>query len=181
MKHGAAGVVAAELHRGFDGLGAGVGEEDLLVEVAGGDAAEGFGQFDGFGQIEVGARHVDKLLGLLLDGLHYVGVGVACGEHGDAGREVDEAVAVDVPDMAALAVVHHKGIRAGIGGRDDFRRLSQGWEWRSVREEDRGYRGYGAVADLVLPGTSDCMTISNASIGCYNIVARALVGEFIVA
>ncbi len=39
--------------------------------------------------------------------------------HGDAGDEVEEAVAVDVPDLGAAAVRHHERIVARVRGRDD--------------------------------------------------------------
>ena len=51
--------------------------------------------------VEVGARHVQELLRLLGDGADDVGVRVAGGVDGDAGRAVEEDVAVHVLDHGA--------------------------------------------------------------------------------
>ena len=57
----------------------------------------------------------------ILDGLHHRGVAVAGAANRDARREIQEAVAVDVPDLRALAVRHHERIVARIGRRDHQR------------------------------------------------------------
>ena len=69
--------------------------------------------------VPVVAGDVQELVGRLLDRLHHLRVRMPGGAHGDAGREVEEAVAVHVPDLGAAAVRHHERIVARIRGRDD--------------------------------------------------------------
>ncbi len=114
----AAGVVPGELDGGLDGLSARVAEEGERPFLEGGDLVQAFAQPDLQRVIEV-RRNVNKAVRLLLNGRDDFGVAVAGGGDGDAGSEVDEAVAVHVPDLGALAVVHHKGVGTWIRRRDD--------------------------------------------------------------
>ena len=114
------GDVAGELERALDALGAGLREEAqhrlahrrqlvhalaeahlVLVPVVGRDVQEAAGG--------VGDRRDD------------LRVRMAGAADGDAGDEVQEAVAVDVPDLGAAAVRHHERVVARIGRRDDGR------------------------------------------------------------
>ena len=60
-------VIAGELHRRFDGLGAGIAEIDALGVVAWSDRREFLGEIDHALVIEIRAGHVDQVGGLLLD------------------------------------------------------------------------------------------------------------------
>ena len=71
--------------------------------------------------VEVGARHVQELLRLVDDRLHDVGMRVAGGGHGNAGRAVEEDVAVHVLDDRALAARDDERIVARVRRRDDLR------------------------------------------------------------
>ena len=99
----AAGVAAPEardLDHVFVGLGAGVGEEGF---VAAGEFGEALGEEHHVGVVvEVGA--VGQHFGLADDGGGDVRVAVAAGQGGDAGGEVDVLHAVNVGDLAAVAL-----------------------------------------------------------------------------
>ncbi len=60
-------------------------------------------------------RNVDEFLCLLLNGAYHVWVAVAGGVDGNAGHEVQEAVAVDIEDFTATAVGHDKIGNTAIG------------------------------------------------------------------
>src|SRR5260221_3761788 len=104
--------VARELHRAFDRLSARVGEEDARGDAGQYLVLEASGELDLRLVVEVGAGHVHDLAGLLLDRGHHPRMRVAGRVDGDAGREVEELVAVDVGRPAALAVVHHEWVSA---------------------------------------------------------------------
>src|SRR4029450_7129904 len=70
------------------------------------------------GLVVLSRRDVDEALGLPLDRLDDVGMRVPGRAHCDPRRPVDEAIAVHVPDLGALAPVHDEGVVARIGGRD---------------------------------------------------------------
>ena len=97
------GVIAGQLDGRLDRLGARVGHEADRGFLERGDLVQLLGQVDPYLVIEVG-RDVDELVGLLLDGLHHLGMGVAGGGDGDAGGEVEEAIAVHVQHFGAAAV-----------------------------------------------------------------------------
>jgi len=61
---------------------------------------------------------MNEFLGLLLNGLHHVGVAVAGRAHGDARCEIKIAVAIHIPDFGAFAVRHHKRIITRVRGRN---------------------------------------------------------------
>ena len=113
MTFGPAGVVAGELERGLDRLGARVRQErphgrpgigarrgELLADVGVG------------GQVEVARAVVQDVVDLGVDRRVDVGMGVTGGDDGDAGVEVEEAVAVDVLDDAAAAAAHDERVHA---------------------------------------------------------------------
>ena len=62
---------------------------------------------------------MQELVGGILDGLHYRRMAVTRAAHRNAGGKIQEAIAVDVPDLRAFAVRHDEGIVARIGRRDD--------------------------------------------------------------
>ncbi len=109
------------------GLGAGGGEEDAGVGDAG-ELGDPLREVD-HRAVEVEGRGVQDAGGLVADGLGDLGEGV--GRHGgeDAAEEVEVAVALGVPDVAALAVrelqrplvverepVRHDRLVAGVQG-----------------------------------------------------------------
>src|SRR5208283_694552 len=57
----------------------------------------------------------------VLDRLNHDRMTVPGAAHGNAGGEIQEAIAVHVPHLRPLAVGHHEGVIAGIGGRDHQR------------------------------------------------------------
>ena len=92
----------------LDGLGAGVGEHELVVRV-GHDLRELLGELEHRAvAVDVHLR-VGDLAGLLLHGLDHLGVAVARVDHGDADHEVEPLAAVRVVDPAALGVVDGDG------------------------------------------------------------------------
>ena len=58
---------------------------------------------------------MDKFGGLLLDGGDDVGMAMAGRSHGDAGREIEELIAVHVGDDDAATAFGHERIGAGVG------------------------------------------------------------------
>ncbi len=110
-----------KLEGGFDGFGTAVGKEDLLVGRAGSDGCELFHQLDHGRVVEIAATDVDEIRGLGLDGGDDLGMAVAGGADGDAGGEVEEAIAIDVFDDAAEGALDDEGVLAGVrGGTEAF-------------------------------------------------------------
>ena len=71
-----------------------------------------------------------------LDGVDHAGMAVAGGDDGDAGVQVEEAVAIDVLDDGAVAARDHERVGARVGRRENARvalddgfRLGAG-QWR---------------------------------------------------
>ena len=95
-------------HRRLVSLAAGTGKEALL-QCARGDAGEAFGKLR-HGQGGIQGGDMGQALDLSYDGRIDFLVGVADGHGQDAAEEVQEAVAVDVLDPAALALDHHHGV-----------------------------------------------------------------------
>ena len=97
----ASGRLARDLDGVLDGLGAGVREHGLLRGIAGREVVQALGELDvGLVGRDVEAG-VGVQLGLSLDRGDDLGRAVSDVQHGDAGREVDEAVPVDVLDDGA--------------------------------------------------------------------------------
>ena len=93
------GVNARDLDRVLDRLGAGIQEDRLLGKVTRRRGVEPLGEVN----IGLVGEHmktgVRKQLALLGDGLHDAWMPVPGIEHGDAGREIDESPAIDVPNF----------------------------------------------------------------------------------
>ena len=106
----AAGVIPGDLHGVLDGLGARVREHRLLRVLAGGERVQPLGELDvGLVRRDVEAR-VRVELGLTGDRRDDLGGRVADVQHGDAGGEVDQAVAVDVLDDRARCASGDDGV-----------------------------------------------------------------------
>ncbi len=65
------------------------------------------------------ARDVQKIVRRILDGLDNLRMSVSRTTDGNPGREVEEAVAIDVPNFRSTTFRHYKGIVTGIRGRAD--------------------------------------------------------------
>ena len=111
-----AGLVPGELEGGLDGLGPGVGEEHPVAARHRRQLGQPLGQHDLLVVVEIGARHVQEPGGLLLNRPDHVRMRVAGGRDGNAGRQVEEPVAVRVDHHRADGPVDHQRIVAGIGG-----------------------------------------------------------------
>jgi hypothetical protein len=57
---------------------------------------------------------------LILDGLYHLGMGMPGREHGNAAREIDIPLAVNIPDFGTQAVVDDKGIISHVRLGDDL-------------------------------------------------------------
>ena len=101
------GVISRQLERAFRGFGSGVAVVELVRAGHGRDLRQTLGQRDQALVIKIGARHVDELRRLLLNGGHHLGMAVAGGSHGDAGGEIEELVAVDIGDDEAMTTLCH--------------------------------------------------------------------------
>ena len=115
----APGMVARQLERRFDGLGAGVAVMHPVRTRHGCNLRQPVGQFGELRVVEVGARHMQQLARLLLHGCDYLGMTVSGGSNGDAGGKVEELVAIHVLDHNAASALGNQGAGAGVGGRDD--------------------------------------------------------------
>ena len=93
----AVGVVARDLHRVLQRLGAGREEDGLLREVAGRQLVQPLRQLDIAVIGDDLEGRVREFLHLLVDGRHHLGVAVAGVEHRDAAGEVDVALALHIP------------------------------------------------------------------------------------
>ena len=102
-------VPAGQLQAGFQRFGAAVGEEDALARLAGRHLGQPLRQVDLRLVVEIGARHVQQLAGLVLDGGDDLRMAVPGARHGDAGREVEEEIAVHVLDDRAAAAAQTSG------------------------------------------------------------------------
>ena len=67
--------------------------------------------------VEIRARHVDELAGLLRDGADDVGVGVAGGVDGDAGGAVQKEIAVHILDRRPPRALDDERVATRIGRR----------------------------------------------------------------
>ena len=112
-------VVARQLQRSLDRLGARVAVVNLVRPFHGRDLRQSLApsctmRF----VIEVGARHVNQLGRLLLDGGNHLGMAVAGRGHRNAGSEIEELVAVHVFDDAAAAALRDQRIGARVRRRN---------------------------------------------------------------
>jgi hypothetical protein len=79
---------------------------------------------------------VDELRRLALDGFNHPRMAMACSNDSDSGREIQEAIAVDVLDNGAFTVVGDKRIRPSVGRRYyagvafDYGARSRAWQLR---------------------------------------------------
>ena len=110
----AARVVAREFDGGLDRFGAGIAVIDALLFFAGRDGGEFFGELDHVRVVEIGARHVDQFGGLPLNRGDHVGMAMSGGNHGDAGGEIDERIAVHVFDERAAPAGGDERVAARI-------------------------------------------------------------------
>ncbi len=113
-----AGVPAGQLQGRLQRLRAAVGEEDALGRRAGTALGQALGQVDLRLIVEIGAGHVQQLLRLVSDRRGDMWMTVAGGRDGDAGGEIEEAIAVHVLNDGPTAALDHKRIDARVRRRD---------------------------------------------------------------
>ena len=103
-----AGDVPRELDGAFDRFGSALGEEahDRLAHRI--ELVDPFAEAH-LALVPVVRRDVDELVRGVLDGLDHLRMAVARAAHGDARREIQEAVAIHVPHFRAPAVIHDEG------------------------------------------------------------------------
>jgi hypothetical protein len=89
-------VVAGQFERRFHRFGAAVREKNPFASRARSELSQFFGQIALRSVVEIGARHVQQPLGLLLDRGDDPGMAMACRTNGDAGGKVEKAIAVDI-------------------------------------------------------------------------------------
>src|SRR5205823_1607134 len=117
---------------------------------AGGDFGELFGEVPLRSIVEVGPRHVQQLGGLVLDGGDDSRVAVAGGADRDAGREVEEAVAVHILHYRSIAAGASQWINAGVRRRGETlvvfnQRLGQWAGEGRFEERDLSGSGHGGL------------------------------------
>ena len=112
--------VARELQCALDRLRARLAEEGHARLADRHDRGEALGE-RGHLLVPVVARDVQEFPGRLLDRFHDARMRVAGRADGDARCEIEEAVAVDVPGLGALAVRDDEGVVARVGRRRDLR------------------------------------------------------------
>ena len=89
---GPVGVVAGELDRAFDRLGAGVGQEDARPLVERRDGRKPLHELEVARLEEVSGGDVDEPIRLLLDGSHHRGMRVPGRADRDAGGEIEKTL-----------------------------------------------------------------------------------------
>ena len=114
-----AGRVARQLEARLDRLGPGIAEERSHAALDRDDRRELLGESHLRLVVEVGPRHVQELLRLIGDRLDDVRVRVAGRVDGNAGRAVEEDVAVDVLHHRPVAALDHQRVAARVRRRDD--------------------------------------------------------------
>ena len=118
-------VVARQLDRRLDRLGAGIAEERPVRAGHRRDRRQLLAEPHLQLVVEVGAGHVQELACLLDDRRDDVGMRVAGGGHGDARRAIEEDVAVDVLDERAFAPGDDQRVVARVRRRDHVRRRAR--------------------------------------------------------
>ena len=108
--------VSRELDGRLDDLGAGVAEVDPATAGHRGEAGQLATDLRVDRQEEVTRAEVDELGGLFLDGRDHLRVAMPGRGHRDAGREVEEEVAVDVLDRQPLPANRHDRVRPRQAG-----------------------------------------------------------------
>ncbi len=126
-------VIAGELDRPLDRLGPGVRQEDAGLLGERRDPRQPLHELEVARLVEVGRGDVDEPIRLLLDRGAHLRMGMPGRADGDAGGEVEEAVAVDIGDDHARPGLRDERVgarqrRAGDGlvAGDDRARLRAG-------------------------------------------------------
>src|SRR6185312_14941848 len=112
------GVIASQLQRALDGFGSRVPKIELVGTRHGRDLAQAIGQLGHRFVVKVGAGHVNQLASLPLNGSNDFRMTMSSGGYGDAGRKVEELVAVNVLDDGAASAFDDQRIRTRVAGRD---------------------------------------------------------------
>jgi len=96
------------------GFRPGISEIDATALIAGREPREHLGKLHHVFVIEIGARHVDQAGGLPLNRFDHRGVAVSGSDNGNAGIEIEEAVAVNVSNDGSFGVIDDKRIATGV-------------------------------------------------------------------
>ena len=107
------GVMAGEFEGSLDGLRAGVRQERLGVSGHRGETGEALADVGVGGQVEVARAVVQDVVDLGVDRRVDGGMGVAGGDDGDPGVEVQEAVAIDIFDDTPATAPDDQRVHAG--------------------------------------------------------------------
>ena len=94
-------------------FGARIGHEAHRIIQERGDLVDLLAQLDPLLVVKI-RRDMDEFLGVLLDGLHHLGVSMTGGDDGDAGGKIQKAVAIHIPHLGANAMIHDKGITTRV-------------------------------------------------------------------
>ena len=108
------GVVTGQFECRFDRLGSRICEEDPLGRIAGRNFSQLHREVCLGRIIEIGARHVHQLFGLMLNGRHDTRMAVPGRTDGNARREIEKQIPVDVLNDRAFPALHRQRIVAGI-------------------------------------------------------------------
>ena len=92
---------------------------------------------------------MDELRRLTLDGFNYSRMTMASGNDSDSGREIQEAITVDILDNGAFTMLGNERIAPGVGRRYyagvalDYGARSRAWQLR-----DNAWKFHGATSRL---------------------------------
>ena len=117
----AARLVTRQLDDGLVGFRSRVAEVNaMMIAAHGAELAETLGEARLHAVEKVRARHVHELAGLFANGRHHLRMTMPGGADGDAGRHVEELVAVGIVDPTAFAAFGDQRVVARIGRRDEL-------------------------------------------------------------
>src|SRR5690348_4275498 len=108
-------MVTREFHRRFDGFRPGVAKVNALGILSRSNLTEPFGELDHIFVIKIGAGHMNQFSCLILNRGDDVRMAMTRRNDGDAGCEVEEAVAVHILDYRAAASLGDERIAASVG------------------------------------------------------------------
>ena len=165
------GVPAGQLQGRFERFGPAVGEEDPLRRCARRDLGQPLGQVDLRLVVEIGARHVQQLGRLVLNGGDDLRMTMPRRGDGDAGGEVEKQIAVHVLDDRPAAPGAHQRIDARVRRRHVLLvALQQGL---GVTTRQRGLDGRdGAFVELPHGFFSPCRVKRNSFTICRQTALR---------
>ena len=109
----ALGVIPGKFNCCFHAFGARIGHKTDRILLERSNPVKVFPKFHPFRMIKI-RGNMNKFFCLLLDGFDHPGMAVTGGNHRDSCRKIQKAVPVHIPDFDAPAMIHDKGVTAGI-------------------------------------------------------------------